>query len=72
MLFINKLLSICVGKNSVPEFKALVLNIYCIVVVRFPRGILGLDWVGLWIRAFQRKTTQFRQNFWQTRDRDYC
>lgn len=25
MLFINKLLSICVGENPVPEFKALVL-----------------------------------------------
>lgn len=25
MLFINKLLSICIGKNPAPEFKALVL-----------------------------------------------
>jgi hypothetical protein len=33
-------------------------------------GTPGLDWVGLWIRAFQKKTVCWGQNFWQAQDRD--
>lgn len=40
--------------------------------MRFSRGTLDLDWVGLWIRAFQEKNRVIGMRFWQAQGRDYC